>query len=354
MTDKVSEKQGSKTTWWFQVNVNFIAFLVAVVVAGWLILDAVQEDGEQSVQDAARAKLEREQREQETKARNEERDRIRREEAEARRKEWKAKADATNARMAEERREREAKAEAQRLKWEERQAEAAQAYRKAQEEIEARLKAERQSVEPPTQPQFDLAAIKAQYRTTEQEIEQLQGKLGPLQAKAIAFRNKMEYALKKSETLRRQYEEMAGQQGVVVAQGGGSSLTFDMTEEMQKAIARNKGINKEFQDNANGYAAAIKEKSEAEAALADAKRRRDEIAAWLKQAGVDVTALAPATLVPVARAQTPNKIFVLKSGRKVVAALAIDGGDVWSVKTETGKLETIQKGDIAKVVEEEE
>ena len=46
-----------------------------------------------------------------------------------------------------------------------------------------------------------------------------------------------------------------------------------------------------------------------------------------------------------------KKTFVLKDGRKLVAQTAVGGGDVWSIKTEDGKLETIAKDTAEKILE---
>ncbi|MCW8131476.1 MAG: hypothetical protein KIS92_14095 [Planctomycetota bacterium] len=43
-------------------------------------------------------------------------------------------------------------------------------------------------------------------------------------------------------------------------------------------------------------------------------------------------------------------VYVLKSGQKIVAVMAVDAGDIYSVKDEKGKMHTLKKEDVAEIV----
>lgn len=83
---------------------------------------------------------------------------------------------------------------------------------------------------------------------------------------------------------------------------------------------------------------------------------RDEATARLSGMGFDVKRFpdpAPVVEKAVTPPPEPRKIFVLRDGKKIITTRAMDGGDVWSVKTEAGKFEIIQKVAVEKIIEEQ-
>lgn len=344
----MAEEKGSKTYFHLDFTVLIvIGVVVALGIGGYMFKRAADRERQREIIDAENAKKERELRQKEMDEKAEEQARLRRQQEVVEKKETQERLDASAELRAQERKEQQKKEDERKARWEERQKKEAEAAQRNYLEREAEAKRiieERQAAEKAAQAAAraaSLAPLQEQYNTATKEIEQLQNKIGA--SKVIAAKNKMEGAQKKIVELQKKHAEYS------------SSPTGAV--EAARIQAQIEAAQKEQTD----AAAALELAKTGEVALRDAMQRRDTAAAQLKAMGVEANprpvAAATATPKPVTKpaepaAQQGLKIFVLKDGKKIGALKAIDGGDVWSIKTEDGKFLTIEKSAVEKILED--
>ncbi|HEY3323089.1 MAG TPA: hypothetical protein VGP72_21735 [Planctomycetota bacterium] len=102
--------------------------------------------------------------------------------------------------------------------------------------------------------------------------------------------------------------------------------------------------------------------------LEEAKRKREILGEELRQAGeapprieppsqrvgdipADNSKEPPATATDAPKPVTPTTTYTMKNGKRIVAIKSVDGGDVITIKTDAGKLMTLDKKDIEKTEE---
>lgn len=354
----------------FHIDVTVVIVVVVLLVIAFVVKHEHGKAKQREVAEVEKARAEREAKEREYAAIAEEREKRRREDEEQKRKESREVdkerlASLERLRLAREKLEAEriakeqellqartAEAEAKRKRREEEEADAAK-----RKTAEAAAEAQRLTEEQKTGREKEVTGLRAQYESAVKEISEQTARLEPLQAKMVAFKNKMDYAAKRSEAVQAQVKELSDKQGTTPT-AGGTAVSVNVADEIGKGLAKTDAASKEYRDSAAGYTNAAAERDAAIGAIAEAKKKRDEAAGKLKFLGVEATASSAAAKTPAKAADAgpgagaPRKTFVLKDGRKIVAVRAVEAGDEWSVKTAGGKFETISKNDVEKVVEE--
>jgi len=229
----------------------------------------------------------------------------------------------------------------------------------AEQQAEAQRKRKAEEEEAKLSRDEKIAKIRKSITDADKEIVDANAQFEPNRVKMIAFKNHMEGAMKQNETLRKNITSLQSAQGNRTT-AGGTSVGFDLSEDMIKQAGKQESVAKDFRDAALGYTHLQEEKARLDGVIADAKMRKELAISSLKSMGVNVdVAVKPAGTTdkpaPVSNPATPGakvKIYTMKDGKKYVAVKSIEAGDTISIKLESGKFEALNKDDIEKVVEE--
>jgi hypothetical protein len=355
----MSESEGSaKTTWWFNIDFTVVFFLAVIVGVGWYVKREYDENVTRERVKLEIARKERETKEQEARDESLKRHQASAEENERKRKESLEYSRAQQAEREKMRLATAAKEEERRLrelaefKARKEQEEFARARALKEAEEAARAEAEARGAATSRTREQNIQFARDEYAAANREIEEINKRVDSMAPKMIAFKNKMDYAVKNNAQLKNQLDSYVTANRT--AANKASTSSDYLADDIMKTASKNESVAKEYRDAANGLMALQAEKDACTVALQVAKSKKDNAQLQLKNLGAELTATAKTTtaVAPVKPAAGGNTVYVLKDGRKLVSVNAVDAGDAVTIKTATGKFETINKADIEKIIQD--
>jgi hypothetical protein len=357
----IMSTSGNGRNWWVQVDFTVIFVLALLVGIGWYVKSEYDQNVTRERVKLEIARKEREQKEEENRQEAMARQKLSLEENERKRKESLEYSRTQQA-------EREAKRSAAAAKEEERRLKELADYKAKKEQEEfARAKALRDAEEAAradaeargaaslrTREQ-NIQFARDQYASANREIDDLNKRIEVMSPKMAAYKNKMDYAIKNNAQLKTQMDNYVSANRTAAGKAGGVQGSDYMADDIMKTASKNESVAKEYRDAANGLMSLQAEKETCNIALITAKTKKDNALLQLKNLGAELNAQSPAktaTPTDTAKPAAGNTVYVLKDGRKLVSVNAVDAGDSITIKTASGKFETINKEDIDKTIQD--
>ena len=355
-----TEVKEGKSTWWIHIDFTVIIVIVVLVGIGWYVKSEYDKNVVRERVKLEIARKEREQKEQEARAEAEERQKAAAAENERKRKEAldyarQQQADRERQRAAtaakeEERREKEIAEFKARKEREE--MERNRLLREAEEAAKAEAASRGASLTRTREQNIQIA--REQYAAANREIDELNKRMDAMPPKMIAYKNKMDYAIKNNAQLKNQLDSYVSANRTAASKSTATPGSDYLADDIMKTASKNESVAKEYRDAANGLMALQVEKENCALAVAAAKAKKENALLQLKTLGAELAPQAAAKPATSTEAPKPTgkTIYVMKDGRRLTSVRSVDAGDTISIKTESGKFEAVNKEDIEKTIEE--